>query len=99
MKIRPLGVIVCLMVFAIMASGQVQKGTITGIVFDPQGSTVLNAKNTVRDMQTGAVYNALAGNAGEFTVPGLPFGKYEVTIEMPGFRKWETTNVQWTRLI
>lgn len=93
MKTRPFSVLLCLLLFSALTYAQVQKGTITGSVVDQQGSAVPEAKITVRDMQTSGLYNAVSGKEGEFTVPGLAFGTYQVIIEKEGFRKWETTNV------
>ena len=76
------------------ATAQVQTGTITGTVLDPRGNAVPDAKVAVRDAHTGTEHKAASNQSGEFTIPGLPFGTYSVTVEAPGFAKWETTNVE-----
>jgi len=89
-----LGIFVFLTLVFSSAFAQEQRGLITGTVFDQQGSVVPNAPLTVVDNGTGAVFTGKTSSEGTFTVPGLPFGTYSVTIAAPGFRKWETKNVQ-----
>ncbi|MGA2270352.1 MAG: carboxypeptidase-like regulatory domain-containing protein [Bryobacteraceae bacterium] len=67
---------------------------ITGTVYDPQGAAVPGAAVTVTDNGTGAVYNTKTTIEGSFTVPGLSFGTYSVTVVASGFTKWETKSVQ-----
>jgi Carboxypeptidase regulatory-like domain/TonB dependent receptor len=75
-------------------AAQVQRGSISGTVFDPQGAVVASAAITATDEATGAVFTVKTGNEGTFTIPGLPFGKYSVKIVATGFRAWEATGVQ-----
>jgi|GEM_PF-401480 len=76
-----------------LAVAQVQRGSITGTVFDSQGAVVPNAAVTVTDNSTGATFAAKTSGEGTFTVPGLPFGTYAVKIVAAGFRQWEAPNV------
>ena len=73
---------------------QVQRGSITGTVFDASGAVVPNAQVTAIDEGTAAAFNAKSSAEGTFTIPGLPFGTYRVKIVAPGFRQWETTQVR-----
>ncbi len=77
-----------------VAAAQVEHGSITGTVFDPQGAVVPSAQITVTDNSTGTIFTAQSSNEGTFTVPGLPFGTYSVKITAAGFRQWEAANVQ-----
>jgi hypothetical protein len=76
------------------AHAQKQSGTITGTVFDPQGAVVPGATVTATDNATGAAVAVKTTAEGSFTIPGLPFGVYTVTITAQGFAKWETKNVR-----
>jgi len=78
----------------LLSIAQEQRGTITGTVFDQQGAAVPTAAVNVSDNGTGAMFSTKTTTEGTFTVPGLPFGTYSVSIVAPGFRKWETKNVQ-----
>jgi hypothetical protein len=76
------------------AAAQEQRGSIVGTVFDQQGAVVPSAAVTVTDNGTRAVFNGRTNAEGAFTIPGLSFGTYSVSIVAPGFRKWETKSVQ-----
>src|SRR5579862_5686834 len=76
------------------AMAQEQRGLINGTVFDQQGAVVPNAAVTVTDNATGAVFTGKSTSEGSFTIPGLPFGTYSISITAPGFRKWQTNSVQ-----
>jgi hypothetical protein len=94
MKSRILGSMAVLLLAACSAAAQEQRGLIAGTVYDPQGAVVPDAAVTVKDNGTGGVFNGKTTSEGSFTIPGLPFGTYTVTIVAQGFRKWETTHVQ-----
>jgi hypothetical protein len=81
------------LLLAVMFAVAQQAGSIAGTVFDQQGAVVPGATVTVTDNATGASYNGKTTAEGSFTVPGLPFGTYSVTIVAPGFSKWQTRSV------
>jgi outer membrane receptor protein involved in Fe transport len=60
---------------------------ILGTVTDDSGGVIAGAKITARNMETGIVSTATSGEIGQFRFPLLQPGKYEVTIEKPGFTK------------
>src|SRR5882672_6175960 len=80
--------------FLLAVSAQVQRGSITGTVFDAQGAVVPTAQITATDMSTGAIVTVKSSSEGTFTIPGLAFGTYSVKIVAAGFRQWETASVQ-----
>jgi len=61
-------------------------GTIVGMVTDPSGALVANAKVTVLNQGTGAVREVFSNVGGEYAVPLLPPAVYQVTVEASGFR-------------
>ena len=64
--------------------------TLTGIVSDPSGAVVANAKVTLRNSLSGDVRESTTDNQGYYTFASVPVGTYNVTIEAPGqlsFRK------------
>jgi hypothetical protein len=69
-------------------SGQSDRGSITGRVVDPTDSLVLNAAVTVLSQDTAARTVVHTNRAGNYAVRELPFGKYEVSCEAPGFRRY-----------
>ena len=45
-----------------------------------------NVKVTVRQVDTGTVYNSVTNSAGQYRIPNLPIGAYRVTFESQGFK-------------
>ena len=66
-------------------SGQVTSGEILGLVRDPSGAGVTDAKITVRNLETNATREAMSEPDGSFRFPQLPIGPYESTVEKTGF--------------
>src|SRR5947207_12301780 len=76
-----------------MALAQRDLGTITGIISDPQGAAVPNAKVTITEDATGLTYDVQTNTAGEYIRPLLKPGTYTVTAEATGFRRIAQKNV------
>ncbi len=76
------------------ARGQEVTGSIAGTVTDPSGAVVPNAKVTITDTDKNVVVRTLStGGSGEFSAPGLPIGRYSVTVQAPGFQKYVETGL------
>jgi hypothetical protein len=72
---------------AIAALAQSDRGTITGTISDPAGAVVAAAAVEARNTETGAGYQAASSATGNYTIPELPAGTYELTVTVPGFKK------------
>jgi hypothetical protein len=70
------------------AFAQSDRGTITGTVADPAGAVVANAMIEGRNLQTGATSQAATTSTGNYTIPELPAGQYELSVAVPGFKKY-----------
>ena len=66
--------------------------SINGLITDPTGAPISNAKVTARNQGTGATREAASSNTGTYVIPSLPSGIYSITIEVAGFKKFETKN-------
>ena len=76
--------------FAILLAGAMSGqtlGTITGEVKDGTGSSVAGASITIRNTGTNGMRNVVTNEEGQYTVPALNPGTYEVTVEKAGFKK------------
>ena len=82
-----------LILSAAVASAQTANGTITGLVSDPAGAVVPNAQVEDKNVETGFVYPAIATSTGNYTIPSIPAGVYNITVEHSGFRKYIQTGV------
>ena len=94
MKSNSAALLAAFLLCGVFCIAQVQRGSISGTVFDSQGAVVPSAVVSVIDAGTGAVSTVKTSNEGAFTVPGLPLGTYSVKVIAAGFRQWEATNVQ-----
>jgi len=59
---------------------------ITGSVKDPAGAAIPNAQITAREVASGSVHTATTNTDGQFTLPAVPAGQYEVKIASAGFQ-------------
>ncbi len=66
---------------------QKDAGAIVGIVRDPSGAVVTDAKVTVTDVDRGVQLTLSTNNDGEYVASPLKIGRYSVTVEKKGFRK------------
>lgn len=85
MKLR---VIAALFVCALGAFAQGDRGTITGTISDSGGAVIPNAPIEARNVDTGATYQAATTGTGNYTLGELPAGTYEMTVTVPGFKKY-----------
>jgi len=79
---------------AAAAFGQLDRGSITGVVTDPTGALVPSARIIIQNTATGAKYETVSNAAGQYTMPNLPAGIYQLTFEAPGFKKLVRAGVE-----
>jgi hypothetical protein len=65
---------------------QVTTGTVSGSVSDPSGAVVPKARIELRHVATGETRDVEANERGEFNVPLLRVGDYQVSVSAAGFR-------------
>ena len=85
---RSLSTALILLVVALSLSAQTDRGTITGTIIDPAGAVVANAAIQARNTETGSVYQVASSATGNYTIPNLPTGMYELTVTVAGFKKF-----------
>ncbi len=76
------------------AFAQFDRGTITGTVKDSQGGIVPGATVTVTSAQTQQPRSTVTDASGFYTFPNLAAGRYELAVELSGFKKITRPNVQ-----
>jgi hypothetical protein len=72
---------------------QAVSGTILGTVKDPSGAALPGATVTLTNAGTGFTRTVTTDSSGEYTVPNVPTGQYNVVAELSGFRKVNLANV------
>ena len=68
-------------------------GSLSGVVQDANGAILAGVTVSVRNTGTGQTRTATTNNEGSWTIPVLPVGIYEVTIELAGFKRMVRQNV------
>jgi hypothetical protein len=69
------------------ASAQTIGGELSGSVTDPTGSVIVGARLVIRNTATGSERQAVTNTRGEFHIPSLPPGEYQIEAEAQGFSK------------
>lgn len=92
--LRPFCLLSLLVVFiSVGGSGQTTNGNIQGTVVDAQGASVAGATVTARNVDTGFSVQAKTTSAGVYALSNLPPGRYEVTVQAPGMKKYTQQGV------
>ncbi len=82
-----------LLALAAVLSAQGERGTITGTVVDPGGAVVGGAAVEAKHVETGTAYNTTTTNTGNYTLGQLAVGDYEITVTVPGFKKYRRSGL------
>jgi hypothetical protein len=80
-----------LLLTAIPVFGQAEAGAISGTVKDASGAVIAGATVVVKSLATGAERTSTTGTIGQYQIPALVPGNYEVTITNPKFQTYRTT--------
>src|SRR5438552_11733749 len=73
--------------------GQSTMGTITGIVTDSSGAVIPNAVVVATNTATGGKAQTLTSATGNYLIPGLQVGQYEVSVAISGFKAWTRSRI------
>ena len=76
------------------AAAQTFRGSILGTVVDPNGAAVPEVTVTVRNVDTGLERSTVTDGAGNFLIPELPIGNYELTARRSGFQTASVTGLR-----
>jgi hypothetical protein len=76
-----------LVVLAAPVMGQAVNATLLGTVADTSGGVVAGAKITITELKTGVVHSVTTNDSGNYEVPNLAPGQYQVAAEKEGFKK------------
>src|SRR5262249_53460228 len=73
---------------------QESRATVSGVVTDPTGAAIPNAKITATEIRTGVKSSTVSDTAGQYTLPFLPPGQYEIQVEVQGYRPFIRKAIQ-----
>jgi len=66
---------------------QTSTATILGVVKDATGALIPGVSITIKHTDTGQTRTAISSETGDYNVPLLPVGEYEITTTMPSFKQ------------
>src|SRR5437773_9802969 len=69
------------------AWGQGFSAAIVGIVHDASGAVVPGVSVTAKHIESGLTRSVITSEAGNYSIPSLPVGAYELTAELSGFKQ------------
>jgi len=72
---------------------QATRGVITGRVMDTSGAVVPGANITATETRTNVISRTTSTVTGNYTLPSLPIGTYDLRVEVPGFRPFVLQNI------
>jgi hypothetical protein len=75
------------------AQSQAANGAIEGTVSDSSGGVLPGVTVTITSVDTGAQRIVITNEKGLYRAPLLPLGTYRVLAELPGFKKFEQTDI------
>jgi hypothetical protein len=91
---RRLSVVLGLLcLFSLVGAAQESRGQIIGRVSDPSGAVIVGAAIRAINVATNVATTASSTETGDFTLPFLVAGEYEVTVESQGFKKFERKGI------
>src|SRR5215510_972923 len=95
-----LRVVFAVLLLVRVASAQTTSGTITGHIVDSQGLPVPGATVTVEGPNLQRAVVAISSEHGDYVVPHLPPGSYEISFELSGFeRQQKMVNIAPTQTL
>ena len=78
---------------AVSFAVKAQDATIVGTVTDPSGAAVPNVRITLTNLETSLVHSAVTGDSGQYVIPELKIGHYNIKAEATGFKIAEQKDV------
>jgi hypothetical protein len=85
-----------ILICAMPLAAQFTTASLAGEIRDTSGSTVPEAKVTVRNVETGFTQTVSSDTAGAFLFSRLPIGNYELRVEKTGFTAYVQSGIHLT---
>ena len=93
-RLSRLAAFFCLILFTgttLLAQGVF--GTLTGVVSDPTGAVVPNAKITLTDATSGSARDTVSDGDGYYTFASVPVGTYNLAVSAGGFKDYAASTI------
>jgi len=89
----PACLLILLVAFSGFSAAQEYRAVISGQVIDPSASAIPRAVVIATNVDTNVSLTTATGADGNYTLFQVPFGRYNITCEAPGFRKFTRAGV------
>src|SRR3989449_3751628 len=94
MSNRCIWCVLCMVVLSVLPTiAQTQAG-ISGVIRDPSGAVIPGVTVTITNPATNFVRSAISNEAGVYNFPVLQPGRYNIKVELPGFRTITQNDVE-----
>jgi hypothetical protein len=85
----------CLALFSVSSlQGQGIFATLTGVISDPSGAVVANAKVVLTDSVSGSIRDTVTNSDGYFTFASVPVATYALSVEATGFEVYKADGIR-----
>ena len=74
--------------------GQVVGASVSGTVSDDTGAPIPGVVLTVKDVETGAERKLASDDAGRYSIPSVPVGRYEIAASKENFKSQTKTGIE-----
>jgi hypothetical protein len=82
-----------LLLLAVSALGQTERGQIAGLITDSSGASIAGAQIRILNKATNSENTLVSGPTGEYTAANLLPGQYRIEVTASGFKKFVQDNV------
>lgn len=93
MKIKAAMFVIMFLSLPLAAAAQTSRGTVSGVVTDPNGAVIAGSTVTLTNTQTNVANTTITNDEGFYRFDAVILGNYTVDIEAPGFGRATRTGV------
>ena len=86
--------VLCMVVLSVLPTVAQTQAGISGVIHDPTGAVIPGVTVTVTNPATNFVRTAISNEAGVYNFPALQPGRYNIKVELPGFRTITQSDVE-----
>ncbi len=79
---------------ALGCHAQESRGTISGAITDPTGAAVAGVKVAATEVRTGTKVQTVSDSGGQYTLPFLATGQYDLSASVQGFKEFIRKGIQ-----
>ncbi len=93
---KPIPAVLLMLVFCLVARtgrAQVDMGSVSGVIHDPSGAAIANARVKLTNEDTRITAQSTSGPEGRYTFSPIKIGHYSIAVSAPGFRTVEQKSV------